>query len=275
MIYPAFSIAMFLASIVCLKSAYPKKKNLTLYLTSLIYGLLLEKFSIIIFNEYSYPAAEYFFSIRGIPIAIALGWSAAIYSSYYIGKAIGFNKKILPFFTGLFVLHIDFAMDPVASEVPYWTWTPPGPFFGVILANFFGWFMVAGLFTGFYEELTEKLENQILIGITTLIASLISLLLVLRTWFLITDTTFSKIIVLTLIIGIAIIAIYTNRNTINPQKLDTKLFLSTWIYHGFFLIILLQQNLHTKKPPLILINISMITINLFIYKKLSKRNLST
>jgi putative membrane protein len=56
-------------------------------------------------------------------------------------------------FDGLFVLAIDLFMDPVEVRQGAWTWINGGPYFGVPIGNFIGWFVVAIIASGIFRSI--------------------------------------------------------------------------------------------------------------------------
>jgi len=54
---------------------------------------------------------------------------------------------------GWFVLVIDLFMDPLEVWKGAWTWVNGGPYFGVPIGNFVGWFTVAVLSSGIFRSL--------------------------------------------------------------------------------------------------------------------------
>ena len=181
-IYLCFTGAMVLASLGCLWDARGDREGLTLYATAVIYGLVLEKLVIVAFGAYTYPAEAYVFDVLGVPLAIAFGWSAIIYAGTTTARAYGVPLRSLPGFVALYALHIDLSMDAIAIRVPFWMWTPPGPWFGVPLGNFFGWFAVAFLFAGWFELLRHRVSQPFALGGGTLVAALATLLVALEVW---------------------------------------------------------------------------------------------
>jgi uncharacterized membrane protein len=181
-VYLLFTGVMVLASLGCLRDAWGDREGLTLYATAVVYGLILEKLVIVAFGAYTYPAEAYLFDVLGVPLAIAFGWSAIIYAGTTTARAYGVPLRSLPGFVALYALHVDLSMDAIAIRVPFWTWTPPGPWFGVPLGNFFGWFCVAFLFAGWFELLRRRLSHPLVLGGGTLVAALATLLVALELW---------------------------------------------------------------------------------------------
>jgi uncharacterized membrane protein len=103
-----------------------------------------------------FPFGRYFFihvmgpKISGIPILLGLAYLGMGYLSWLIASLIlgweqrsptGWRVVTLPAFAALVMTSWDLCMDPVWSTiVRAWTWIDGGPYFGVPIANFFGWY---------------------------------------------------------------------------------------------------------------------------------------
>jgi uncharacterized membrane protein len=103
-----------------------------------------------------FPFGRYFFThvmgprISGIPILLGLAYLGMGYLSWLIANLIlgwgprdltGWRIFALPAFAALVMTSWDFCMDPVWSTVVRaWTWIDGGSYFGVPIANFFGWY---------------------------------------------------------------------------------------------------------------------------------------
>ncbi|KXA96834.1 hypothetical protein AKJ38_02515 [candidate division MSBL1 archaeon SCGC-AAA259I14] len=263
-IYHIFTGVMLFASLLCFKHAVGRKDRLTFYFTSLVYGLVLEKLTIVVCHQYTYPASKYFLTVMGVPIAIGLGWSAVIYTSFETGKTLGFSKKLLPLFTGAFVLHVDLSMDAIAIRVPFWSWTPPGPWFGVALGNFFGWFSVALLFSGFFLFFKGKIRNNLITGVLTLLFSNLTLIIFLKIWLLVTGTTASEVILL-ITVFITSGSVLVWKGKIQPKKTEWELLGSLSTFHIFFISVLFYFGFFREYPLLIPLSLLTLSISFFVH----------
>ena len=67
---------------------------------------------------------------------------------------------------GLIAVNLDMIMDPVAVSpvIQEWVWNNGGPYFGIPISNFIGWFGVTFTVTflfRLYESFTRKKENTV------------------------------------------------------------------------------------------------------------------
>jgi uncharacterized membrane protein len=102
----------------------------------------------------------------GVPWAIPLYWAALIYASYNVvssflfwtnrekpGKQKG-DALLLPlliFLDGLVIVVIDLIMEPLQVMARNWVWLDGGPYYGIPVGNFVGWFVVTIISTGIFR----------------------------------------------------------------------------------------------------------------------------
>lgn len=134
-------------------------------------------------GEYSYPPQA---SLASVPVAIIAYWAVFIYIGYWLVSSfvlwLGKNKPkiaqhnlgtlgVLVLCDGIAVTAIDLFMDPISVKTGAWSWTHGGPYFGVPVGNFVGWFMVTILVTGLFRlfEYYKPRENRALAKTTFLL----------------------------------------------------------------------------------------------------------
>ena len=127
-------------------------------------------------GDYIYPAQA---GVFGVPLTIITYWAVFIYTGYWLvttflywhGRQKPSRKQgnLLPLglvvlADGLAVTAIDLFMDPVSVRAGSWTWVDGGPYFGVPIGNFVGWFCVTVIVTGLfrlYEYYSPQREPKI------------------------------------------------------------------------------------------------------------------
>jgi len=265
-LYVAFTAAMLAAAGLCLRDAWGDRADVALFGASLVYGILLEKATIVAFEAYTYPAANYLIAPLDIPIAIGLGWAAVIYAGVATARALGVPRVAFPGFVALYALHVDLAMDAVAIRVPYWTWTPPGPWFGVPYGNFFGWFCVALLLPAWFLGLKRWVPRPAVRAPAALVLSLGSLIPLLEGW--VRFTADAPALKLGVLVGAGAIAaaILVAR----PPSLDgtapTAAFGATLVFHLFFLGLILIEGYYRAQPALVALSLSMLAIGVAVHR---------
>lgn len=92
-----------------------------------------------------------------VPVSVIFYWAVFIYTGYCLTNSFIYwlkkekpnykNKSIFLLILsilsdGYFVTAIDLFMDPIAIKSGSWTWLDGGPYFGIPIGNFIGWFIV-------------------------------------------------------------------------------------------------------------------------------------
>ena len=120
------------------------------FVISMLMEIVGEKTGIIFGGKYKYnleltPGPSLF----GIPIVIPIAWVMLTYMSYNLFCFLGSYSldQIINNNTKLFIIPcimmvlVDSVLDPIAVDEKRWEWNNKGPYYGVPLLNFFGWFM--------------------------------------------------------------------------------------------------------------------------------------
>jgi putative membrane protein len=112
---------------------------------------------------YTYKPQLTFFTV---PVQVLFYWAAFIYTGYSLTNSfLLWLKKKKPsnalknwplllgtiLLDGWFVLAIDLFMDPIEVKLGMWTWVNGGPYFGVPIGNFIGWFVVIVIASGVFR----------------------------------------------------------------------------------------------------------------------------
>lgn len=118
-------------------------------------------------------------TLFNVPVSVILFWAVFIYTGYCLTNSFlywlklkkpNFKTKnlLLLLLTilldGYFVTAIDLFMDPIAVNEGRWMWLEKGPYFGIPIGNFIGWFIVTILATGIFrifEYFFPKKESNI------------------------------------------------------------------------------------------------------------------
>lgn len=266
-VYLAATAVALVASVLCLFHAW-KEDHVTFYLTTLIYGLLLEKAAITAFQTYSYPAEKFLLSVYGIPVAIGLAWAAIIYTGYITALKAELERWLIPVFAGLYVLHIDIAIDAIAIRIPLWTWTPPGPWFGVPLGNFMAWYLVAFLFVGSFLYLRDRIDHHGGIALATLLSSTVLLIGLLELWEVLTaNILYREVAILVAVILLSVAALARSENIAlwKEEVLMLEPFLAIILIHLFYLGVLFAFGFYRETPVLVVVSVLMVIIGILVH----------
>lgn len=129
-------------------------------------------------GEYSYEGSV--LKIGMVPLDVTLYWAVFIYTSYSMVNGIlrwrglmlnTFQSVLLAAVAdGIILTSIDLFMDPIQVREGAWTWINGGPYFGIPIGNFVGWFVVGFVTTGIFRSYTlmatihrKYLDNLLLI----------------------------------------------------------------------------------------------------------------
>lgn len=73
-----------------------------------------------------------------VPFAVPFAWVPLVLGAYTVARS--FSLRFAIPLTALLLVVLDVVIDPGAYTMKIWIWDPPGPFYGVPLQNFAGWF---------------------------------------------------------------------------------------------------------------------------------------
>jgi uncharacterized membrane protein len=116
--------------------------------------------------HYATPAA---ISIYGVPLIIIFAYFGTGYFSWMLAhvftgqlsmKLKGKWLVVVPFIAAFIMVMWDVGMDPVSSTVlSLWVWETPGPYFGVPITNFVGWFVTVFIFYQLFALFLSKYDR--------------------------------------------------------------------------------------------------------------------
>lgn len=260
-VFVANAVLALTATALCAVHAWPDRERLALLGTGVVYGVLLEQLVILNFAAYHYPVDSYLITVADVPVVIGLGWAVILYSGLHLGERLGIASWRRPLFVGLFALHIDLAMDAVAIRVGFWTWTPPGVWFGVPLGNFTGWFLVATLFPAAWLGLRERL-GPLARGPAAIVVSVAGLVAGLEGWDAVATTVPRKALVLG---GAVLVAAVVVRSEFSPRRPDRLPTVVPFLYHGFFLALLVGFGMYRAQPLMAVVSLAMLGVGVAVH----------
>jgi len=161
-----------------------KRKTAIFFSLAVLIGFLSELFGTLygwIFGQYYY--SESMRSLLGLmSFATPFSWGAIIYICYSLTNlflsGLGGEKPrqtdrfwryigaivLLSSIDGLAAMNLDMILELVSVSIGAWTWSNGGPYFGIPISNFIGWFLVTFVSTFFfrnYESYTKQEMNRI------------------------------------------------------------------------------------------------------------------
>lgn len=124
-------------------------KALMLIVALGLFGLVFESVSV----KTGYPYGQFVYSdtlgykIFGLtPWTVAFAYPPLVLGAFWLASKIT-KTGMRIVLTALFALALDIVLDPALTRMGIWQWAKAGPFYGVPLMNFGGWF-VSGLISG-------------------------------------------------------------------------------------------------------------------------------
>lgn len=268
LIYHLTVIGTFVITGITLRHAWGDGERITFLGMAIVYGLLVEKVTMVVFGMHSYPTESFFLYIWMIPISVPLVWGVILYASLIAGRHLGLQRGHLSVFAGLFTLHIALAIDAIAIRIPFWTWHLSGIWFDVPLVNFVGWYSVALLFTGFSLHLGDKLENYVLVGLISLSASIVVLLAIVATWLTLVSPSARTEMVLFVVLVVTSLLYLTGmqvRPGLHLDRFPAETFVSVLLIHLFYLQSSLYYGYYRELPVQFYISIAMLLLGIAVY----------
>jgi len=149
---------------------YSVKNTAIFFLVTWVVSLSSEALSI----RTGFPFGLYHYNLPSpivlfqVPVIVIFAYFGAGYVSWMLSHVLTgqYSKKlegkqifIVPFVAAFIMVMWDLIMDPVASTVlSQWVWHSPGPYFGVPLTNFFGWFLTVFTFYQIFALYISKYD---------------------------------------------------------------------------------------------------------------------
>lgn len=158
--FTGIEIGAYILTLIML--TYAGRQGRYMFLTLLmafVYGYLLEATDIRQYHAYYYGQFHVMLP-GGVPLAVSVSWGMIFYVAMQTSNKLGFAWQRRPWLDGLLAVSIDLCMDPIAAALGYWVWTPPGPWFGIPLGNFFGWLVVITAFSYVWRAAAHRFAPE-------------------------------------------------------------------------------------------------------------------
>lgn len=228
-------------------------------LAAIAWGYVLEQAAIAGYETYSYNIDSFVLTLLDVPLDVAFSWAAILYAGWQTALYLGLSRRRLPFFVGLFALHIDLAIDVVAIRVPYWTWGVEGVWYGIPAHNFWGWWTVSFLFVGSFLALGRWIERVELRALLTVPVALVGFIAGITLYGIVTGgSTTAEIALLALIVGGSLVVVLTGG--IDPRPIPWQVAAVPYIVHGFYLGVGFLLGIFFDVPVLLVVALVMLAI---------------
>ncbi|HKZ47649.1 MAG TPA: carotenoid biosynthesis protein [Thermoplasmata archaeon] len=244
---PAFAVfetLVFGLFAACVWEARRDRRQLVALAALAVYGLTLEAATIAAFEYHRY--GTFLVMLGPVPVGIGLGWASIVHSAWRIAARL---RGVLPraALAALLGLGIDLTMDAVAIRLGYWTWSVPGPWFGIPLVNFAGWIAVVFLAVAWTGILERRLGPWAVPA--AVLASLLCLLPFILAWLLVVPPWLEGVL---LAGAVCVLAVLAHRGLpVEGRKTPPVPFVVQAGFHLFFLAAAVVLALAGAAPPLL------------------------
>jgi putative membrane protein len=150
---------LLLFLVASLLAAYKEWKEAPLLV---ILGSLVGFFSEFLGLSFGVPFGRYRYlrfriaTLFNVPIPIIIAWGTYLYTSYLASLALTRDKWRRLVLASLLMVLLDLAIDPAMVSAGFWEWLDTGPWFGIPMSNFVGWFTVSFVATLLYTQIAKS-----------------------------------------------------------------------------------------------------------------------
>lgn len=166
-----FTILLFVVAIFHGVERYGARNTTVFFFITWAVSLFFEALSV----HTGFPFSLYHYAMPliipgfGVPLTVIFAYFAAGYFSWmlshvlteqYSAKLNGKWIVVVPFIAAFTMVMWDLGMDPLLSSVlKQWVWQTPGPYFGVPVMNYAGWFLVVFIFYLLFALFLSKYDR--------------------------------------------------------------------------------------------------------------------
>ncbi len=119
-----------------------------------------------LFGEYSY-GDTLGLKILDVPIVIGLNWSILCLATFSLFSVFIKNRFLLPFFSSICMVLLDFLIEPVAIKFSFWSWSN----ISVPIQNYVMWFFISFIMN--YILLKYRIKIHYKLGVYILLSQVI------------------------------------------------------------------------------------------------------
>jgi len=269
----ATEILAYLLTGVFVARAY-RKNRLPILITACLFGIIVEYLTVrtrtdycygqfmLMFPPMSWPVPPDWCAVGArVPVWGSLTWGMLIYGAMTLSSAMAGPLVARCMFDALLVLTIDWILDPLASWVSFWTWQTPGPWFGIPLDNFAGWFLLVFSFS-FMNRLMRIVvprylsgaKATIAIGATTIVFAFVMLKATLTGYVWLVDHGVVEGFLLAGILAVSYaVAVPYAYGHPGDAPAHWHIFVAALITHAFYVTLIVASGLAARRPALLVV----------------------
>lgn len=112
------------------------------------------------------PYGEFYYSdwmgikIFGlVPWSVAFAFAPLIFGSLSISVKLVRDWKLQIVLSAIILVLVDMVLDPAAVVLSIWVWLTPGPYYGIPLTNYTGWFLTAFIASLILYQTIQRIED--------------------------------------------------------------------------------------------------------------------
>ncbi len=113
------------------------------------------------------PYGEFYYSdwmgfkIFGlVPWSVAFAFAPLIFGSLTIASKIVQDWRLQIVLSAFILVLVDMVLDPAAVVLSIWVWLTPGPYYGIPISNYTGWFLTAFIASIVLYQITQRIEDS-------------------------------------------------------------------------------------------------------------------
>jgi putative membrane protein len=141
-----FIVALALPSFYYLLNWVGLKRGVVILALFAIFPIMVEAIGISTGLPYGsfYYSDQMGFKILGlVPWSVAFAFAPLILGSITVSNRITKDARLAILLSAAVLVAVDLVLDPAAVLLSIWVWTTPGPYYGIPISNYIGWFLTA------------------------------------------------------------------------------------------------------------------------------------
>jgi uncharacterized membrane protein len=263
-------------------------------LSAVLYGAITEYLTVKTKTDYCYgqfmimlppmswPVARDWCAVGPrIPLWGSVTWGVLIYGAMTLSASMTMPLVVRCLFDALLVLTVDWILDPLATWLKFWVWETPGPWFGIPLDNFAGWFWLVFSFSLINRSLRILVPkfvsgsiDKLVIAVGSIVLSIVLLTAALTIYVGLVQrgVTEWQLLVGMLAVAAAIVVSYAVRQPGDAAS-HWVILLSALATHVFYATLIVVTGLAVRAPRLIVISVATFVLTFIGYSWPFRRRL--
>jgi len=107
------------------------------------------------YGEFTYSGQLGYMVLGVVPWSVAFAYPPILLGSMAYASRLRRDRLGFTALSAIFNVAVDLVVDPGAVHSGFWSWSQPGAYFGVPVANFLGWLLTGFLYANVFYSLTS------------------------------------------------------------------------------------------------------------------------